>query len=92
MITSSFIWSGGGDFIFWPSNTTASYLLTSGIFGRKGSHRSAIDHSNLFEPVFERYVTDEGTARLVVNAALNSLAVDRAYRNALAIAMMDIPE
>jgi hypothetical protein len=51
-----------------------------------------IDHSNLFEPVFERYVTDERTARLVVNAALDSLALDRAYRNALAIAMMDIPE
>jgi hypothetical protein len=92
MITSSFIWSGGADFIFWPSNTTASYLLTSGIFGRKGSYRSDIDHSNLFEPVFERHVADERTARLVVNTALDSLALDRAYRNALAIAMVDIPD
>src|SRR5712692_597134 len=51
-----------------------------------------IDHSNMFEPVFERYVTDERIGRAVVNAALDSLAVDRAYRNALAIAMMEIPE
>jgi hypothetical protein len=51
-----------------------------------------IDHSNLFEPVFERYVTDERIARLVVNAANDSLAIDRAYRDALAIAMMEIPE
>jgi hypothetical protein len=51
-----------------------------------------IDHSNLFEPVFERYVTDERVARAVVNAAQESLAIDRAYRNALAIGMMEIPE
>ena len=51
-----------------------------------------IEHSNLFEPVFERHVTDERTARLVVNAALDSLALDRAYRNALAVAMVDILE
>ena len=51
-----------------------------------------IDHSNLFEPVFERYVTDERAARAVVTAAQDSLAVDRAYRNALAVAMMEIPE
>jgi hypothetical protein len=51
-----------------------------------------IDHSNLFEPIFERYVTDERIARIVVNAANDSLAIDRAYRNALAVAMMDISE
>jgi hypothetical protein len=51
-----------------------------------------IEHSNMFESVFERYVTDERVARLVVNAALDSLALDRAYRNALAIAMVDIPD
>jgi len=51
-----------------------------------------IDHSKLFEPVFERYVTDERTARLVVNAAQDSLAIDRAYLNALAVGMMEIPE
>ena len=51
-----------------------------------------IDHSNMFEAVFERYVTEERIARMVVRAALDSLALDRAYRNALAIAMMEIPE
>jgi len=51
-----------------------------------------IDHSNLFEPIFDRYVTDERIARTVVNAANDSLAIDRAYRNALAVAMMEIPE
>ena len=51
-----------------------------------------IDHSNLFEPVFERYVVDERVARAVVIAAQDSLAVDRAYRNALAVAMMEILE
>jgi len=29
---------------------------------------------------------------LVVNAAQDSLAIDRAYRNALAVGMMEIPE
>lgn len=51
-----------------------------------------IDHSNMFEAVFERYVTDERIARMVVRAALDSLALDRAYRSALAVAMMEIPE
>jgi hypothetical protein len=49
-----------------------------------------IDHSNLFEPVFERYVSDERIGRAVVNAAQESLALDRAYRNALAVAMSEI--
>jgi len=51
-----------------------------------------IDHSNMFEAVFERYVTEERIARMVVRAALDSLALDRAYRDALAVAMMQIPE
>lgn len=51
-----------------------------------------IDHSNLFEPVFERYVVDERIASMVVRAANDSLALDRAYRNALAVAMLEIPE
>ena len=51
-----------------------------------------IDHSNLFEPVFEHYVVDERIASMVVKAANDSLALDRAYRNALAVAMLEIPE
>ncbi len=49
-------------------------------------------HSDLFEPVYERYVVDEATAQAVIRAAQDSLAIDRAYRCALAIAMASIPE
>lgn len=51
-----------------------------------------IDHSNMFEPVFERYVADQRTAQAVIQAAEDSLAVDRSYRSALATAMLDISE
>jgi hypothetical protein len=51
-----------------------------------------VDHSNMFEPIFERYIGDESTARAVIAAARDSLAIDRAYRGALATAMMEIPE
>lgn len=51
-----------------------------------------IDHSNMFEPIFERYLVDEKTARGVIIAAQDSLAIDRAYRSVLATAMMEIPE
>lgn len=51
-----------------------------------------IDHSNLFEPIFHRYVIDEATARAVVAAAMESLVIDRAYRGVLATAMMEISE
>src|SRR5215471_20956736 len=50
------------------------------------------NHSDMFEPIYDRYVTDEHTARAVIRAALDSLAVDRAYRSALATAMAVIPE
>src|ERR1041384_4656228 len=51
-----------------------------------------IDHSNMFEEVFERHVTDDRIARMVVRAANDCLAIDRAYRNALAVGMMEIAE
>ncbi len=51
-----------------------------------------IDHSNMFEPVFERYLGEEKAAQAVVIAAKDSLAIDRAYRSALATAMMEISE
>jgi hypothetical protein len=50
------------------------------------------DHSDMFEPIYDRYVIDEQTAQAVIRAALDSLAVDRAYRSALATAMALIPE
>ena len=51
-----------------------------------------IDHSDMFEPIFDKYVTDEDTAQAVIRAAKDSLAVDRSYRSALATAMMRIEE
>jgi hypothetical protein len=50
------------------------------------------DHSDMFEPIFEKYVIDERSAQAVMQAAQDSLAVDRAYRSALATAMMEISE
>ena len=50
------------------------------------------DHSDMFEPVFDKYVVDERTAQAVIRAAQESLAVDRAYRSALATAMLAISE
>lgn len=51
-----------------------------------------IDHSDMFEPVFERYLTDERTAQAVIRAAQDSLAVDRSYRSALATAMLELSD
>ena len=49
------------------------------------------DHSDMFEPIFDKYVADEETAQAVIRAAQDSLAVDRAYRSALATAMLQVP-
>ena len=49
-------------------------------------------HSDMFEPIYNHYVTDEHISRAIIRAALDSLAVDRAYRSALATAMALIPE
>jgi hypothetical protein len=48
------------------------------------------DHSDMFEPIYERYIVDEATAQAVIRAAQDSLALDRAYRSALATAMLEI--
>jgi hypothetical protein len=50
------------------------------------------DHSDMFEPIFEKYVVDERSAQAVIRAACDSLALDRAYRGALATAMMEISD
>jgi len=49
------------------------------------------DHSDMFEPIYDRYIIDEATAQAVIRAAQDSLAIDRAYRSALATAMLEIP-
>lgn len=51
-----------------------------------------VGHSDMFEPILEKYVRDEETAALVIRAARDSLALDRAYRGTLASAMLEIPE
>jgi hypothetical protein len=50
------------------------------------------DHSDMFEPIFGKYVVDERIAQAVIRAAQDSLAVDRAYRSALATAIARIAE
>jgi hypothetical protein len=50
------------------------------------------DHSDMFEPIYDKYITDERIAQAVIQAARDSLDVDRAYRSALATAMMQITE
>lgn len=49
-------------------------------------------HSDMFEPIFDKYVVDERRAQVVMRAAQDSLALDRAYRSALATAMMAIAD
>jgi hypothetical protein len=44
------------------------------------------------QAIFDRYIIDERTPNAVVVAARDSLAIDRAYRGALASAMLEIPE
>jgi len=50
------------------------------------------DHSDMFEPIYDRHITDERTAQAVIRAALDSLAIDRAYRSALATGMAQVAE
>jgi hypothetical protein len=50
------------------------------------------DHSDMFEPIYDRYITDERIAQAVIRAAQDSLDIDRAYRSALATAMAQIAE
>ena len=48
------------------------------------------DHSDMFEPIYDHHITDERTAHAVIRSALDSLAVDRGYRSALATAMAQV--
>lgn len=51
-----------------------------------------IGHSDMFDPVFEKYVRDADTGALIIRAARDCLALDRAYRGALGTAMVEVPE
>jgi hypothetical protein len=50
------------------------------------------DHSDIFEPIFERYVVDEASARAVLEATRDGLLIDRAFRGAIAEGMLAIEE
>lgn len=46
-----------------------------------------VDHTDLLEEVFKRYVTDDVTARQMLRGAEESLAIERAFHGAVASAM-----
>lgn len=50
------------------------------------------DHSDMFEPIYDRHIIDARMAESVIRAAQDSLDIDRAYRSALATAMAQIAE
>jgi len=49
-----------------------------------------VEHSDIFEPIFDRYVTDERSAESVLRATEDGLILDRAFRGAIANAMLAI--
>jgi hypothetical protein len=48
------------------------------------------DHSDIFEPIFMRYVNSEATAQAVLSATQDGLMIDRALRGAIADAMAQV--
>jgi pyrroloquinoline quinone (PQQ) biosynthesis protein C len=48
------------------------------------------DHSDIFEPIFQRYVVDAASAKAVLDATRDGLLIDRALRGALADAMLEV--
>jgi hypothetical protein len=48
------------------------------------------DHSDIFEPIFERYIDSEAAAQAVLAATRDGLLIDRALRGALADAMSEV--
>ena len=48
------------------------------------------DHSDIFEPIFTRYVDSEAAAQAVLAATRDGLVIDRAMRGALADAMLAV--
>jgi len=48
------------------------------------------DHSDIFEPIFQRYVDSGSAAQAVLAATRDGLLIDRALRGALADAMLAV--
>ena len=49
-----------------------------------------VEHSHLFDEVFERHVVDDDAARQVLSGAAESLMIERAFHGAVATAMLDL--
>lgn len=48
------------------------------------------DHSDIFEPIFERYIVSEANRQAVLQATRDGLVIDRAFRGAIADAMLEV--
>jgi hypothetical protein len=48
------------------------------------------EHSDIFEPIFQRHVADEASAAAVLAATRDGLMIDRALRGAMADAMLEV--
>ena len=49
-----------------------------------------VDHSDLLNQVFDRYVVDDSTAQQVLRGAEESLAIERCFHGAVATAMGEL--
>jgi hypothetical protein len=49
-----------------------------------------VEHSRIFDAVFDRYVIDDQSAREVLRGADESLAIERAFHGAIATAMAEL--
>ena len=48
-----------------------------------------VEHSDMFEPLFEKYIRSDEAANDVVQAALDSLMIYRTFRGAIAVGLAD---
>jgi hypothetical protein len=49
-----------------------------------------VEHSEMFEAIFDRYILDDATAKAVISAAEDSLDLYRVFRGAIADAMLEL--
>jgi hypothetical protein len=51
-----------------------------------------VEHSHIFDGIFDRYVIDDQSAREVLRGAGESLTIERAFHGAVATAMLECGE
>ena len=49
-----------------------------------------VEHSDLLDEIFRRYVVDEATVQHVLRGAEESLAIERCFHGAMATAMAEL--